>query len=298
MRTIGIIGLGHTGCLLANLLLARGDVDELVLIDQDIKRVRALSCDLTDAMAAYQPVIIQQNYSALDHADMIICAAGDAHLLRVKRFGELASNLSMVKELAPRIKQTGFNGVFLNLSNPNEATTARWQKELGLPAKQVIGSGTIVDTQRARMAVANQAQLNPAAVDGFIIGQHDGRLVFPWSSWHVNGRPMGHSINGHRLDKHQLEINSQESNWVTMAGLGYDATAICFAALRVMRAVFTDSGQPLPVAVYHPQFQTYLSYPVTIGRQGTSIFNLLNLLPVEQEQLSVAAQAIADQEQQ
>ncbi len=35
MRTIGIIGLGHVGRLLANELVATAAVDKLVLIDQD-----------------------------------------------------------------------------------------------------------------------------------------------------------------------------------------------------------------------------------------------------------------------
>lgn len=295
MRRIGIIGLGHTGILLANLLVAREAVDQLVLIDQDGQRTNAVAADLADALPASQPQIIQQDYAALKLADIVIITAGDAGKLTAGRFAELAANAEMIKGLAQHIRQSGFNGVLLNLSNPNEATSVLWQQALKFPPQRVLGTGTILDTQRARVAVARQAHLHPSAVDGFIIGQHDGRLVFPWSTWHVNGQSMPAAVNGHPLDQHQLAIKSRESSWLTVNGLGYDATGICFAALRVIEAVLTDSGKTLPVAVYHPQFQTYLSYPVAIGRQGSGIFNLLHLLPVEEEQLKVAANAISDQ---
>ncbi|WP_295747269.1 NAD-binding protein [uncultured Limosilactobacillus sp.] len=295
MRTIGIIGLGHTGILLANLLVAREAVDQLVLIDQDDQRTNAVAADLTDALPASQPQIIQQDYAALKQADIVIISAGDARKLTAGRFAELSANAEMIKTSAKRLRQSGFNGVLLNLSNPNEATTALWQQALEFSPRQVIGTGTILDTQRARLAVARQAHLHPSAVDGFIIGQHDGRLVFPWSTWNVNGQSMPAAVNGHQLDQHQLAIKSRESSWITVSGLGYDASGICFAALRTIEAVMTDSGQALPVAVYHPQFKTYLSYPVAVGRQGSGIFNLLQLLPVEEEQLAVAATAISDQ---
>lgn len=295
MRTIGIIGFGHVGTLLANLLVDRQAVDELVLIDQHDQRVRAVARDLMDALPAHLPVIKEQDFAALTKADVLVVAAGNGKQLQAGRFAELADNAQMIRQLAPRIKQSGFAGVVLNLSNPNEATTALWQQALGLPNKQVIGAGTILDTQRAQVAVAKQGHLNPLQVAGFILGQHDGRLVFPWSTWQVNGQPMGPTVNGHHLDHHQLTIKARESSWVTMDGLGYDATGLCFAALRVITAVLTDSGRVLPVAVYHPQFHSYLSYPVAIGRQGIGIFTLLKLLPVEEEQLLVAAKAIINQ---
>lgn len=295
MRNIGIIGLGHVGSLLANLLVDRKAVDQLVLIDQDDQRVRAVACDLTDAMPVHLPVIKEQDFSALKTADVLVVAAGNSDSLKNGRFAELADNAKMIQQLAPRVTQSGFSGIVVNLSNPNEATTALWQQALGFPQRQVIGTGTILDTQRTQVAVARQGHLNFQQVNGFVLGQHDGRLVFPWSTWQVNGQTMETTVNGHHLDQHQLTIKARESSWITMEGLGYDATGLCFAALRIISAILSDSGRVLPVAVYHPQFHSYLSYPVAVGRKGTGIFTLLKLLPVEQEQLLVASKAVINQ---
>ncbi|HIW69834.1 MAG TPA: malate dehydrogenase [Candidatus Limosilactobacillus merdipullorum] len=295
MRNIGIVGLGHVGLLLANLLVDRQAVDELVLIDQDDQRVRAVTCDLVDALPSHLPVIKEQDFAALKTADVIVIAAGNGASLKTGRFAELVDNAKMIQQVAPRIAKSGFSGVVVNMSNPNEATTALWQQALGLPRKQVIGTGTILDTQRAQVAVARQGHLNSQMVTGFVLGQHDGSLVFPWLTWQVNGQTMGATVNGYRLDQHQLAIKARESTWITMEGLGYDATGLCFAALRIIGAVLSDSGLVLPVAVYQPQFSTYLSYPVAIGQRGAGNFTLLKLLPVEQEQLLVAAKAVINQ---
>ena len=52
MRKLGIIGLGNVGALLANLLVARQIVDELVLIDTNSDLAVGLQNDLLDGMSA------------------------------------------------------------------------------------------------------------------------------------------------------------------------------------------------------------------------------------------------------
>ena len=51
----------------------------------------------------------------------------------------------------------------------------------------------------------------------------------------------------------------------------------------------------LPVAVYQPQYQCYVSFPAQITRAGVGQFWLPRLYPVEEAQLKVAATAIKTQ---
>ena len=77
MRKLGIIGLGNVGALLANLLVARQIVDELVLIDTNSDLAVGLQNDLLDGMSALavQPTIKVQDYAALKDADAVVLAA-------------------------------------------------------------------------------------------------------------------------------------------------------------------------------------------------------------------------------
>ena len=70
---------------------------------------------------------------------------------------ELTRNGQAVEEIAPRVKQSGFSGIVLNISDPNEAITAYLQQQLALPPKQVVGIGTTIDTMRMRQAFSKSA---------------------------------------------------------------------------------------------------------------------------------------------
>lgn len=135
MRKLGIIGLGNVGALLANLLVARQIVDELVLIDTNSDLAVGLQNDLLDGMSALavQPTIKVQDYAALKDADAVVLAIGNAELLKEQRFAELTDVGKMMRQIAPQIKQSGFSGVLLNLANPNEAATAYLQYLTELP---------------------------------------------------------------------------------------------------------------------------------------------------------------------
>ncbi|MHC5865698.1 L-lactate dehydrogenase, partial [Streptococcus pyogenes] len=51
-------------------------------------------------------------------------------------------------------------------------------------------------------------------------------------------------------------------------GKKYTSYGIASAAIRLALAVVSDSYEELPVSVYYERYQTYLSYPAIVGRQG------------------------------
>ena len=135
MRTIGIIGLGHVGRLLANELVATAAVDKLVLIDQDDDLALAVQTDLLDALPAMrtQPQIIIQDYAALAAAQVLVVAVGDSALTKDDPMAELTVAGRAVMQIAPQVKGSGFHGLVVNLTDPNEAVTAFLQQQLQLP---------------------------------------------------------------------------------------------------------------------------------------------------------------------
>ena len=297
MRKIGIIGLGHVGRLLANELAVTGEADELVLIDQDDDCALAVQTDLVDAAtaSAYHPKITIQDYAALGGVQIVVVVVGKSALAREQPMAELTTSGQAVRKIAPKIKASGFKGIVLNLTDPNEAITAFLQEELLLPPKQAIGLGTVLDTARMRRAVAHAAHLSAVNVTGFVYGQHNGRQSFAWSTVRVNGQGIGESINGHRLDESQLKVQADLSGWYTLKGLGYNASAAVAWARRIIRAIFTDEQLGLPVAIFQPQYSTYVSFPALIGRQGVGNLLLLKLYPVEEMAVKTAAADIKQQ---
>ena len=208
MRKIGIIGLGHVGEMLANQLVMNGKVDELVLIDEKDQLAIAIQADLNDAqtvLATHTKIIIQ-DYAALADADVLITAFGKSALLKQQPMAELETSYQQALQVGNKIFKSDFSGILINLTNPNEAITAVLQQKVGLPQKQVIGIGTVVETARLYRAIAEAAKVAAANVTGFVYGQHDGHQVFAWSTVRVNGQPLTAAINGHHLDQSQLKI--------------------------------------------------------------------------------------------
>ncbi|MBD5805714.1 malate dehydrogenase [Lactobacillus sp. 0.1XD8-4] len=297
MRKIGVIGLGHVGRMLANQLVMNDKVDELVLIDKDDQLAVAVQADLNDAqvvLATHTKIIIQ-DYAALADADILVTAFGKSELLKQQPMAELETSYYQAQQVGQQIFKSDFSGILINLTNPNEAITAVLQQTVGLPQKQVIGIGTVIETARLHRAIAEGARVATANVTGFVYGQHDGHQVFAWSTVHVNGQPLTAAINGHHLDQSQLKVKANLSNWYTINGLGYNVSAVTAWTLRIMTAIFADEQLALPVAIYQPQYLTYIGFPALIGRQGVGNLLLLNLYPLEQEEIKSAAETIKHQ---
>ena len=297
MRNIGIIGLGHVGRLLANELVTSGEVDELTLIDKDDDLALAVQTDLADAETALaaHPEITIQDYAALGRAQVLVIAVGHSALAKEQPMAELTESGQAVLEFAVKVKRSGFKGIVLNLTNPNEAITAFLQQKLFLPTKQVLGIGTVLETARMRRAVAHAAHLSSANVSGFVYGQHAGRQTFAWSTVRVNGQSLEESINGHSLDESQVKVQADLGSWYTLKGLGYNASAAVAWSRRIIRAILSDEQLALPVAIYQPQYSTYVSFPALIGKQGVGNLLLLKLLPVEEMAIKTAADSVSQQ---
>ncbi|WP_251545392.1 lactate/malate family dehydrogenase [Limosilactobacillus caecicola] len=293
MRRIGILGLGQVGSSLAAQLLATRQVDQLLLLDKSADRVVGLQNDLQVAWPTAN--IIAQDWSALTNLDILVVALGEQEQLRNNRFGELATNALAVHKLADRIRPLDFKGVVVNLANPNEALTALLQQEWSLQPKQVIGTGTVLDTARLRLAIQSAAHQSVRSIDGYVYGQHDGALVTAWSTVRINGQTIDQPVYGKRLDDHELEVQAKMNGFYALRGLGSDWNGLVAWTSRLIQAILLDSHEAFSVAVQQPQFGGYVSYPVQLTRQGVGNYVLLPLYPLETEQIKVAANAIQGQ---
>ena len=293
MRKIAILGLGQVGSSLANQLLNKGLADQLVLLDANDDRAVGLQNDLLAGWPTADLVI--QDWSALATADVLLVAIGNQDQLRESRFGELTSNAQAIHQIAPKIQNNKFSGVVINLANPNEEVTALIQQEWQLPPKRVIGTGTVLDTARLRLAIARAGKQNYDSIEGYVYGQHDGALVSGWSTIRVNGQKIEQPVNGKKLDDHELDVQAKLNGFYALKGLGSDWNGLVAWTLRITKSILTNSHKTFSVAVMQPQYEGYVSFPVSITRQGIGNFLLLPLYPLENEQIKVAANAIREQ---
>ncbi|MGX7246037.1 L-lactate dehydrogenase [Enterococcus quebecensis] len=294
MRKVGIIGLGHVGATLAYTLVIEGLVDELVLIDKEEKIAVSEEYDLLDAevyMTGKTNIVIQ-DYQALNDASIIVFCAGQISALGDDgdRFKELEITSRIVEEVAPKIKQSGFDGIIITITNPCDVIAAYMQKLTGFPKNKVFGTGTMLDTARMKQAVGRSLAIDSRNVGGYVYGEHGDSQFVAWSTITVGDRPL--LTWNTELDLDVLDDNVRAGGWNAFAGKGYTSYGIATCGARLIRMIFNDSKTIVPVSTYSQQFDVYYGQPVVIGRNGVESLIDCPLSKEENDLLASSAQII------
>lgn len=296
MRTVGIIGLGHVGATVAYTLVTKGIADRLVLIDKKNQKALAEQYDLLDAMARLNSTtdIVIQDYAALKDADIVVTAFGNIGIIQEDgdRFGELKFNEKAVKDVAPQIKNSGFNGILINIGNPCDVVTAYLQELTGLPKQHVFGTGTFLDTARLQRNLGMKLGLASKNIGGFVYGEHGDSKFIAWSTVTVNGRPINQIQESYQLNYEELKQETSKGNFDIFFGKGYTNYAIATCASRLVTAIFSNERLAVPVSTFHPVYGTYVGQPAVVGANGIESLAYLELTELEQGQLATSASLI------
>ena len=162
-RIVGVIGLGHVGAHVAYALAVQGIADELVLVDQKEQKLASEVQDLRDA-AAYLPhrvTVRAGDFADLGECDVIVNSVGKIELLETHdRLTEMDFTIPAVRSYAHKIKESGFDGVLINITNPCDIVT----RELALasttsPSPATCWVSTAASSSRPGPASASRACL-------------------------------------------------------------------------------------------------------------------------------------------
>lgn len=302
-RKVGVIGMGNVGATVAHYIVAMGFADDLVLIDKNEAKVKADALDFEDAMAnlPFHTNITVNDYSALKDADVIVSALGNIKLQdnpNADRFAELPFTRQAVKEVAQKIKESGFNGKIVVITNPVDVITSLYQKITGLPKNHVLGTGTLLDSARMKRAVAERLNLDPRSVDGYNLGEHGNSQFTAWSTVRVLGRPLTELADKRGLDLEELDKEAKMGGWTVFQGKKYTNYGVATAAVKLVNAILSDSLTELPISNFREEYGVYLSYPAVVGRDGVVEQAQLDLTEEELQKLQTSADFIKEKYQE
>lgn len=291
-RKVAIIGMGNVGAAVAHGLIAQGAFDDYVLIDTNEAKVKADALDFQDAAANlnHHANITVNSYEALADADVIISALGNIKLQdnsNADRFAELPFTSKEVIEVSKKIKEVGFKGVLIAITNPVDVVTSLYQHYTGLAKERVIGTGTLLDTARMKRAVGVRFGVDPRSVYGYNLGEHGNSQFTAWSQVRVKGQPISKLTSEEVLE--EIGTEAMKGGHTVFYGKKYTSYGIASAAIRLALAVISDAHEELPVTNYYAPLDTYLSYPALVGRSG--IIEQLQLTLTEEEEAKLARSA-------
>ena len=296
-RKVAIIGMGNVGAAVAHGLIAQGAFDDYVLIDTNEAKVKADALDFQDAAANlnHHANITVNSYEALADADIIISALGNIKLQdnpNADRFAELPFTSKEVIEVSKKIKEVGFKGILIAITNPVDVVTSLYQHYTGLPKERVIGTGTLLDTARMKRAVGVRFGVDPRSVYGYNLGEHGNSQFTAWSQVRVKGQPISKLTSEEVLE--EIATEAMRGGHTVFYGKKYTSYGIASAAIRLALAVVSDTHEELPVTNYYAPLDTYLSYPALVGRSGIIEQLQLTLTEEEEAKLARSAQFIQD----
>ena len=294
MKKVSIIGLGNVGATVAHTLVERRLSDSIALFDKKDGLVNAEINDLRDGMVRRDGnvEITAGSKKDLANSDIIIFAPGDISILQNSsdRLEEFKYTRTCVEEWAPIIKDSGFEGIIVSITNPCDVIAEYLQKLTELPKERVIGTGTIIDTARMKNAVAKYVGLDPDSIDGYVIGEHGNSQFVAWSKVSIATQALNKILDDKSFD--QIEEAARMKGFEIIQGKGYTSYGIANAATIIVETIFNDSKTILPVSSYSSEAGCYIGHPAVVGRQGIIRDFHLELDEKEQEKWNHSVETI------
>src|SRR4029077_9932934 len=182
----------------------------------------------------------------------------------------LDANVSIYQEIVPQIVTVAPDALLLVVTDPPDPL-ADLTRHLARH-ERVISSGTVIDSLRFRVHLADRIGLNPASVEALAIGEHGTSEVLLWSSATVAGLPIQEACQqcGQPFEKVRdaVERDVRYANITIIEGNNASQYGIGIVCARVTEAVLRDERNVFPVATYHQADGVALALPSVVGRGG------------------------------
>lgn len=281
-----IIGCGNVGMSYAYALLnQRTYVNKLVLIDLNRERIEGEVADLNHCLP-YAPSKISINvgdYSDCKDARLVVIAAGANQKPGETRMDLIHKNASIFKDIVGQVMASGFNGIFLVATNPLDVMTYLTYKYSGLPANQVIGTGTSLDTARLQLIIGKKLCINPKNIQGYVIGEHGDSEFIPWSNANISLQNIKEFFSQEELDDIEDDVRNAAYEIINKKGATY--YGIGMAMVRITNAILGNENTIMALSVYDENNDVYIGLPAILNETGIKGRIKLKLTPEEETKL-------------
>ena len=150
-----IVGAGAVGSTVAYSLVVKGIAAEVVLVDRNMQKARGEALDMQHSMDFQNRNvrIYAGDYSDCHDADIVVITAAAPLNGETDRLAMQEKSEAIVASVIPQVMESGFDGIFLVVSNPVDVMAYLVYRLSGLPKERVIGTGTVLETARLKHAI-------------------------------------------------------------------------------------------------------------------------------------------------
>lgn len=256
-RKIAVLGTGNVGATIAYTLTLQGIASEIVLVDINKEKAEGEALDLTQCAAAVPSVKVWSGeYEDVAGSDIVIATFGVGRKPDQTRLDLAKINIGILKSVMPNVAKIAPEAIFVIVSNPVDLMTYATLKCTDLKVNQVIGTGTLLDSNRLAQAVASYCKVDISNVNAFVLGEHGDACMAPWSLCTISGMPIKDYCKKF-LNVSEEEMNAELENIYTgmvksgskvIKAKGATFYAIAASTVQLVKAILANTDTILPLS--------------------------------------------------
>ncbi len=302
-RKIAILGTGNVGATIAYTLTLQGIASEIVLVDINKEKAEGEALDLTQCAAAVPSVKVWSGeYADVAGSDVIVVTFGVGRKPGQSRLDLAKINVGILKSVMPDVAKIAPDALYVIVSNPVDVLTYVTMKCTGLKKEQVIGTGTLLDSNRLSQAVAAYCGVDTHNVNSYVLGEHGDACMAPWSLCTIGGMPVKEyakkflGVSEEELDAELENIYAGmvASGSKVIKAKGATFYAIAASTVQLIKALLADTKTILPLSTLldgeYGAKNLCTGVPCMVGGNG---FEKIVELPVSAEEEKVLAEKLA-----
>jgi len=299
MPKVVIVGSGSVGTTLAYTLQITGVATEIVLIDSNHELALGQVMDMNHGLPFVPPVhIYAGGYPDCKEADVIVITAGARQKPEETRLDLVDRNAQICRSIVDSIIPYTSEALLLVVTNPVDIMTYVVVKHSGLPPRQVIGSGTVLDSARFRYLLGQHCNIDTHNVHAYVIGEHGDSEVLLWSQVRMAGTSLElfcrHCACGCApLDKTEITEAVKNSAYHIIEAKGSTNYGVALAVTNIVEAAIRDENSVLTVSMMldgeYGINECCLSVPCIVNKKGVSRIVEAELDYTERNELNQSA---------
>lgn len=302
---IAIIGCGLVGSSTAFSLVTQGICDEILMIDINEERALGEVMDLRDTIKYLDRNVKVRtaSYKECGDADIIVITAGAPPQKGQTRLDTLEVSAKIVKTIVDPIMASGFDGIFIVVSNPVDIMAHYVHHLSGLPKNQVIGTGSALDTSRLQNFIAELVNVDPRSIYAYSMGEHGDSQMVPWSTVTVAGKPFQDIIQDNKdmlgdVDLDEIVKKTVREGWEIYQRKGTTYYGIATTCAGIIKAILYDENRIIPVSTLlegeYGQEGVYAGVPTILNRTGAADILEIHMTKEELEKFKSSAEIIKE----
>lgn len=300
-----VIGAGAVGSTAAFSILVTGIAAEVVLVDVNGNRAKGEALDMHHSIdfLSRNVNVHSGGYEECANADIVVITAAAPFNGESTRLDMLYKTEKIVGSIVPSVMASGFDGIFVIVSNPVDIISYQVLKLSGLPKERVIGTGTALESARLKAILGEIINIDPRSIDCYVMGEHGDSMMVPWSHVRTGGKNLIEVLKDNpdrfsHVNLDNLTHKTKMAGWEIMDLKGNTSYGIGSAVCGIVRTILHDENKMMPVSVYldgeYGEHGIFCGVPAILNRNGLSEIAQFHLSEDEMEQFHQAAATIRE----